>query len=71
MTSPYDPFICPCGRCKAAAVETPLTGIEQAALQPIKDRPVSWQDRKAPTNVVDELDRLIVEWMAGEVRADD
>jgi hypothetical protein len=70
MTSPYDPFECPCGRCKTARAQAEeLTGIEKAALQPMKDRYANggWRDRKAPTSVVDELDALIEKWCRGEV----
>ena len=28
---------------------------------------LGWRDRKVPTNVVDELDRLIEEWCRGDV----
>lgn len=71
MTSPYDPFECPCNKCRAAraVADPPLTGIEKAGLQPLKDayQSAGWRDRKAPSSVVDELDALIVKWMRGDV----
>jgi hypothetical protein len=73
MTSPYDPFECPCGRCVTARAER-LTLIEEAALLPIKARfeRLGWEDTAPPqmrsvNQILDDIERQVT----GEVRADD
>ena len=56
---------CQCGRCQTPGL---LTGIEKAALQPLKDVWIG-PDQERPTKAADELDRIIVKWLRGEVDA--